>query len=101
MDNSYTSLAEAITNLQLEGFTADFNLCDAGVENKHKKEVHSADELNVVKYYRFEGMSNPDDNTILYVIETNSGEKGLLMDAYGAYSGNVSKELMDKLKMAR
>ena len=87
--------------MQLEGFTADFNLCDAGVENKHKKEVHSADELNVVKYYRFEGMSNPDDNTILYVIETNSGEKGLLMDAYGAYSGNVSKELMDKLKMAR
>lgn len=101
MDNSYTSLAEAITGLQGEGYTADFNLCDAGVENKHKKEVHSADQLNVVKYYRFEGMSNPDDNTVLYVIETNSGEKGLLMDAYGAYSGNVSKELMDKLQMSR
>ena len=101
MDNSYTSLAEAITSLQREGFTADFNLCDAGVENKHKKEVHSGDDLNVIKYYRFEGMSDPDDNTVLYVIETNSGEKGLLMDAYGAYSGNVSKELMDKLKMSR
>jgi hypothetical protein len=53
----------------------------------------------VVKYYRFEGDSNPDDNTVLYVIETSRGEKGLLLDAYGAYSGNVSNEMIHKLKM--
>ena len=101
MENAYTSLSEAITELQKEGFTADFNLCDAGVEHKHKKIIHPASALNVVRYYRFEGDSNPEDNTVLYLIETTSGEKGLLLDAYGAYSGNVPDELMEMLKINR
>ncbi|SFR67510.1 phosphoribosylpyrophosphate synthetase [Maribacter stanieri] len=99
MEKSYVSLSIAIKALQEEGYTEDFNLCDAGVENKNKKKIHSATELDVVKFYRFEGMSNPDDNTILYVIETNKGEKGLLVDAYGMYSGNVPKELIEKLRI--
>lgn len=99
MDNSYTSLSVAIKALQEEGYTEDFNLCDAGVENKNKKHILAATELDVVKFYRFEGMSNPDDNTILYVIITSSGDKGLLVDAYGMYSGNVSKEMIEKLRI--
>ncbi len=99
MDRSYTSLSEAISALQKEGYTEDFNLCNAGIENKSKKKIHPASDLNVVKYYRFEGESNPDDNMILYVIETSRGEKGLLLDAYGAYSGNISDEMMQKLKI--
>ena len=99
MDRSYTSLSEAISALQQEGYTEDFNLCNAGIENKNKKKIHPASDLNVVKYYRFEGESNPDDNMILYVIETSHGEKGLLLDAYGAYSGNISDEMMQKLKL--
>tara|TARA_R110002126_G_scaffold17175_7_gene67520 strand:+ start:2462 stop:2581 length:120 start_codon:yes stop_codon:yes gene_type:complete len=39
----------------------------------------------VIKFYRFEGMSDLDDNMVLNVIETSAGDKGLLVDAYGAY----------------
>lgn len=99
MENAYTSLSEAIRNLQQEGYTADFNLCHAGIENKHRKTMYPASDLLVVKYYRFEGQTNPADNTVLYVIETNSGEKGLLVDAYGAYSGNIPREMIDKLRI--
>lgn len=99
MKNSYTSLSVAIQDLQRQGYTEDFNLCDAGLEHKHKKRIHAATELNVIKFYRFEGASNPADNTILYVIETTSGDKGLLVDAYGMYAGNVPRELIEKLKM--
>ena len=99
METSYTSLSVAIQELQKEGYTQDFNLCNAGVQNKHKKTVHDASELEVVKYYRFEGMTNPDDSTVLYVIETGTGEKGLLVDAYGAYSGNIPQELIQKLRI--
>lgn len=63
--------------------------------------MHAAEDFNVVKYYRFEGDSNPDDNSVLYVIETLGGDKGLLVDAYGAYSGNVPKEIMNKLRIIR
>lgn len=99
MEKSYTSLSIAINALQQEGFVEDYNLCDAGIENKNRKTVHLAETLNVVKYYRFEGKTNPADNTVLYVIETNTGEKGLLVDAYGAYSGNISLEMVRKLKI--
>tara|TARA_R110000751_G_scaffold8828_12_gene34264 strand:+ start:1668 stop:1787 length:120 start_codon:yes stop_codon:yes gene_type:complete len=39
----------------------------------------------VIKFYRFAGMSDLDDNMVLNVIETSAGDKGLLVDAYGAY----------------
>jgi hypothetical protein len=31
-------------------------------------------------------MSVPDDNAVLYVIETADGTKGTLIDAYGIYT---------------
>ncbi|ETN95195.1 hypothetical protein [Zhouia amylolytica] len=99
MERSYETLSEAINSLKADGYVEDFNLCDAGVENKHKKTIHNSDELKVVAFYRFEGQTNPDDSSVLYVIETTSGEKGLLIDAYGMYSGNVSQDMIDKLKM--
>jgi hypothetical protein len=98
MKRGYETLVEAINELKKEGFTEDFNLCDAGVENKNKKIVHDANMFNVVEYYRFEGLTNPGDSVILYAIETTNGEKGLLLDAYGVYSGNVSPEVLEKLK---
>ncbi len=101
METSYTSLSVAIRELQEEGYTEDFNLCNAGVENKTKKTIYPADKLEVVKYYRFEGKSNPADNTVLYVIETATGEKGLLVDAYGAYSGHIPRGLVAKLRISR
>jgi len=101
MENSYPSLSVAIQKLQAEGYTEDFNLCEAGVENKHKKTIHSSAELEVVRYYRFEGMSSAGDNTILYVIETPDGGKGLLVDAFGADSGNIPMDMIDKLRITR
>ena len=74
-----------------------FTLIETGVECKAVKKSWKTAECNVVRYYRFEGMSDPDDNTILYVIETQEGEKGLLMDAYGVDSGAISPEMLKKL----
>ena len=44
-------------------------------------------------------MTDPGDNTILYVIETKCGTKGLLVDAYGADTSSISPEMIKKLKM--
>ncbi|PKA82090.1 hypothetical protein ATE92_0215 [Ulvibacter sp. MAR_2010_11] len=99
MKNSYSSLSVAIEALQKEGYTADFNLIEKGVECKKYKTQWEAGELEVTGFYRFEGMTDPGDNTILYLIETNDGKKGLLVDAYGADTGPVSSEMIQKLKM--
>lgn len=99
MNAYYDTLQEAIVDLQREGYTEDYNLCNEGLSNMAKGTICPVGELWVVKHYRFEGKTDPSDSAILYVIETEGGEKGLLVDAYGAYSGNISEELLRKLKL--
>lgn len=99
LKDGYDTLSEAIKDLQDKGYTIDLNLADDGIESKHLKKTWDAGQIEVDKAYRFEGMSNPDDNSVLYAINTKGGEKGLLVDAYGAYSGQISKEMIQKLKI--
>lgn len=99
MKKSYSSLSVAIEDLKRQGYTEDFNLIEEGIKSKGLKKEWKAEGLDVVKFYRFEGMTNPGDNTILYAIETSDGHKGLLVDAYGADSGPVSKEMIEKLRI--
>jgi hypothetical protein len=96
----YGTLSQAINKLKLEeDYEHDFNLLDEKIEIKSKKETFSAEEFDVDKVLRFEGMSNPDDNAILYAITTNSGRKGVLVDGYGISSGQVSEKMMKKLDL--
>ncbi|WP_405377168.1 phosphoribosylpyrophosphate synthetase [Nonlabens sp. Asnod3-A02] len=98
MKNGYNTLSEAIEDLQKEGFTVNFDLVEDGVHSKDLKKQWKAGEIEVVKFYRFEGMSSAGDNTILYVLECKTGEKGLLVNAYGA-DEYISPEMIEKLKM--
>lgn len=94
----YKTLSQAMNQLKEKGYTYDFNLLDEHIENKKDKENYKPNEFEIDKVYRFEGMSNPSDNSILYAITTKNGKKGLLTDAYGTYSGQISEELLNKLK---
>lgn len=99
MKEAYTSLSVAIEDLKKKGFTEDFNLIAEGLESKSLKKQWKAGDLEVVKHYRFEGMTNPGDNTILYLIETTDNRKGLLVDVYGADYGNISSDMIKKLSI--
>lgn len=82
-----------------KGYTEDFNLLDDHLELKSKEERFSAEEFVVDQVFRFEGASNPSDNAVLYAITTTSGRKGILVDAYGVYSGQISDEMLAKLDL--
>ncbi len=96
----YGTLSQAINKLKLEeGYEHDFNLLDEKIELKSKKESFGVEEFEVDKVLRFEGMSNPDDNAILYAITTTNGRKGVLVDGYGISSGQISKKMLKKLDL--
>lgn len=99
MEKSYNTLSEAINDLQKNGYDIDFNLTEDQLESKALKQKWKPEELTVVKFYRFEGDSNPSDNSILYLIETKDGKKGMLVDSYGAQRSAISSEMIQKLKM--
>ncbi|HEU4686500.1 MAG TPA: hypothetical protein VFS39_18480 [Nitrospira sp.] len=82
----YSTMAEAVEGLRRKGFTADFKLDeDTGRITADGHSFGSAD-LTIVEHHRFEGMSDPDDASVLYALEARDGTKGLLVDAYGAYA---------------
>ena len=96
----YGTLSQAINKLKLEeGYEHDFNLLDEEIELKSEDETFGVEDFDVDKVLRFEGMSNPDDNAILYAITTSKGYKGILVDGYGISSGQVSKEMIKKLDL--
>jgi hypothetical protein len=69
-----------------EGYTANFGVQDQHLQHMDSGHAYAPDQVHIVDYYRFEGITDPDDSSILYVIETNDGRKGMLVDAYGVYS---------------
>ena len=98
MKTAYDTVTEATEDLQKKGYTIDFDLVEDGVHSKELKKEWKAGEIEVVEFYRFEGMTNPGDNMILYALECKDGNKGLLLDAYGADVA-ISREMIEKLKM--
>ena len=96
-DRNYDTLSEAIDMWKKEGFDYDFNLKEDRLECKKLGKDYQAKDFNIVKVARFEGMSNPDDNSVLYAIEADDGTKGTLTDAYSTYSQAISPEMAKKL----
>lgn len=71
---------------QDKGFTANFYFQDHQLINTESKNQYSPGDLYIVAEHRYEGMSNPSDLSILYVIKTNQDEKGTFLAGYGPSS---------------
>jgi len=80
------SLSTCLNKLVLDGYTEDFVAGERGLLSLKSERIYEPNQVHVVNFFRFEGASDPADNTILYVIETNDGLKGTLVDAYGSYA---------------
>lgn len=91
------TLSQKINSLKEKGYTLDFNLDEDKITDLKNKQSYIPDDFNIDKHYRFEGMSNPSDNSILYAITTSDGKKGILVDGYGVSGGQISDKLQKKL----
>jgi len=100
MQETYVTLSEAIAHLQQLGYTIDYNLKEHGLLDDLLM-TRETEKLQVIKFYRFEGESNPADNMILYVLDNAKGKKGLLVDAYGADSCNLVPEKIQRMNILR
>jgi hypothetical protein len=90
------SLSACLNRMINDGYTEDFQITEQGLESLHQHSNYQPEQIQIVNFYRFEGESDPDDNAILYIIETNDGTKGTLVDAYGVYNdANVSRFMKD------
>ena len=96
---TFETLSQAISALKNRGYVNDFNLHPDWIECPPLNKKLRHDEFHVDEVHRFEGMTNPDDSSVLYAIASTGGLKGLLVDAYGVYAESISPEMIRKLQI--
>ena len=92
-------LSQTLNKMLQQGYDKNFKATEEGLECLESTKVYRPEDLLVANFYRFEGISDPSDNSILYAIETNDGAKGTLVDAYGAYSDPLVEKFMKQVKI--
>jgi hypothetical protein len=92
------TLASCINKLVLDGYTENFKAGERGLLSLKNERIYEPVDIDVVNFYRFEGASDPADNSILYAIETSDGIKGTLVDAYGPYADTRINSFMQEVE---
>jgi len=80
------TLAAVLDDVQDRGFTEHFTPGDGELHAVESGKTFRPDQIVIAEYHRFEGVSDPDDMSILYALEARSGIRGTLVDAFGVYS---------------
>jgi hypothetical protein len=96
---NYSNLLEAVNNLQIRGYIYNFNYLDSSLQFGEINEKLAAEDLLITEFYRFEGMSDPEDNSVIYALESRQGHKGIVIDAYGAYSDENITRFLKNVKI--
>ena len=88
------TLHETINHLNREGFTAHFGVIADRLRDLGTGLTFRAEEIRICDCFRFEGASDPGDMAILYAIESRTGVRGTLADAFGVYANPAISEFM-------
>ncbi|WP_027136666.1 hypothetical protein [Gaetbulibacter saemankumensis] len=101
MDNKFTKHEKDYIKIYKEkGYVSSFHMEKGKLVNNKTKKEYTPEDIYIVAENRYEGMSNPSDMSILYVIETNKNEKGTFLMGYGPtadldtanFFGNITKK---------
>ncbi len=91
-------LADTIAALRSKGYTEDFNLPSDLLNQDPGILRIEDDEFVVDQVFRFDVMSDPGDQSILYAIHSEkTGKKGLLVNGYGVYSETLANRKAETL----
>lgn len=81
-----TTYSQVLNKLPGKGYGKELNIARAGAKFDQGVELLQPEQLKIVKTYRFEGESDPSDMAVIYLLHSESGEKGFILNAYGTYS---------------
>ena len=101
MEN-YDTVVAALAGLKAKGYTLDFNIAFDKIICNENGLCLNPSEFEITETFRFEGDTNPDDEDIVYAIESKDGKvKGSMTSAYGVYADSISNEMIQKLSTHR
>ena len=95
------SEASAVDSLKAQGFTGSFVASAGSLHLLGSGRIFHPDDVIVRDYLRFEGVSDPDDMSIVYALEAADGTRGTLVDAFGVYASPAVAAVMDRGRIQR
>ena len=96
-----TDLDKCLNKLEADGYKDQFRVEKGRLNDLSIKKKYKPRDVKAVNFYRFEGVSDPDDMSILYAIETSDGRKGTLVDAYGLYSDDETSAFLNQVEISK
>ncbi|MCK0188382.1 hypothetical protein [Arenibacter sp. F20364] len=88
---------EIIEEYQKKGFKGSYRVENMKLIDLKTKTAYSPQNVTILEEYRFEGMSNPSDMSILYILETNDGSKGTVLANYSPSSNIETAEFFKEI----
>jgi hypothetical protein len=98
MPHYRTPMAVKTEALREKGFTEEFQICQEGLKALNSGKIYQPQDLKIQEHFRFEGISDPDDMAVMYVVKTNDGLKGTIIDAFGLYANPELSEFMKEVE---
>jgi hypothetical protein len=92
------TVAGAIQEMAARGYTSELKVTGSSLEVIGSDKRFAANEVMVREHRRFEGVSDPDDTSVLYAIEARDGTRGVLVDGYGTYADPEIAEFLSNVK---
>jgi hypothetical protein len=97
---SYDTVSEAIKDLTQRGYSSDLSIRadkDRLVCSQTGLEL-SPDEFRIDEIHRFEGMTDPADEMIVFAISSKDDKtKGIVLNAFSIYSSFRASKLVKQL----
>jgi hypothetical protein len=88
------TVSSILKKLHEKNYDHEFQMTHQGL-SLGKGKFYAPGELRIVETFNFDDRTNPSYSSILYVIETNDGETGYSLDAYGALKNYKSSSYED------
>ncbi|MDP5141061.1 MAG: phosphoribosylpyrophosphate synthetase [Spirosomaceae bacterium] len=95
---NFDTLSQAMQYYNRQGYIANFKLKSDYIENSDDDTTIKPDNFTVDFVHRFEGMTNPADNMIMYAITCDNDSKGIAVEAYGADSVILNDDMRKALQ---
>jgi hypothetical protein len=97
-----TDLQKCLNKLEEKGYKDQFRVEKKRLQSlTDPKKKYKSEDVKAVNFYRFEGITDPDDMSILFAIETTDGNRGTLIDAYGLYSDDDTGAFMQEVDISK
>lgn len=95
------TLSQAVQRLEAAGYRDSFQPSGGGLKSLHAGRVHAPEALLVDEIVRFEGESDPQDESMLFALRSPDGKvRGTLIASYGTQTDPESAEVIRRLHAA-